>query len=124
MAAACAAVVTPAAAQSPDDIARRVAAAPDGSVQMTFAARPDVCGDGQNMIRSGQTITVYPSMIGRGRSDSPCDVGPLRVVLTVQGGEIAGIRTHVGRARARTPAAPITDLGTVSAPVASRSGVI
>src|SRR5687767_11497352 len=79
-----AAAAPPASAQTVDDIARRVAAAPDGSVQMTFAARPDVCGDGGNLIRSGQVITVYPSMIGRGHSDSPCDMGPVRVVMSIR----------------------------------------
>ena len=35
-------------AQSGAAIARRVAAAPDGEVRLTYATRPDVCGDGRD----------------------------------------------------------------------------
>ena len=83
-------------------VAERVGAAPDGRIRMTYAARPGVCGNGQN--------------INTGRSDNPdwewdCETGPVRVVLTKSGGEVTRVRTFVGgRWRASSRAA---DLGTV-----------
>ncbi len=85
-------------------VAERVGAAPDGSIRMTYAARPGVCGNGQN--------------INTGRSDNvdwerDCESGPVRVVLTKSGGEVTRVRTFVGgRWRASSRAA---DLGTVPA---------
>ena len=121
---ALAATVSAAGAQTPataDDIARRVSAAPDGSVQMTFASRPGTCGDGRSMIRSGGVMTVYPSVVSRGGwSDSPCDAGPLRVVLGVSDRKVATVRTHVGTRRATQPPSPVTDLGAVPAAAAVR----
>lgn len=71
---------------------------------MTFAARPGVCGNGQN--------------ISTGRNANPdweweCEPGPVRIVITKVDGEITRLRTFVGgRWRA---ASSTTDLGTVSA---------
>ncbi|MBA2627014.1 MAG: hypothetical protein H0U85_03310, partial [Gemmatimonadales bacterium] len=52
------------------DIQRRVAAAPDGTVRMTFAARSGVCGNGRNVnIRNGNNDVDW---------ESDCERGPVR----------------------------------------------
>lgn len=95
---------------------RRVAAAPDGSVRFSFAARPGVYGNGRNMIgwdcdkgscRSRQVDGNWDS----GDWDMPCDSGPVRVALTKRGSNITDLRVYVGGSW-RT-GATATDLGTV-----------
>ena len=99
-------------------LASRVNAVKDGTVQMTYAARPDACGDGDDVMALGRLFTVYPTMQGHGRTNNAnCFFGPVRVVITRRDGETATIRTHVGRVRRL--AAETTDLGTVSAADAS-----
>jgi HEAT repeat protein len=114
----------PAAGQRLD---ARVAAAPDGTVRLSYAARPGVYGNGRNVIawdcRGGRG--------GRGRcqqqvegnfSDltdddwrSTCDSGPVRLSLTVQRGEVRRLRLYVGgRWATSSSGATVTDLGTVS----------
>jgi len=39
------------------DLARRVAAAPDGIVKMTYASRDGICGDGRTFIAEGPNPT-------------------------------------------------------------------
>jgi hypothetical protein len=85
-------------------IAERVARAPDGTVRMSFAARPGVCGNGRN-ISAGR---------GSDEWESGCDAGPVRVALTLRGREVTAIRTYVG-GRWRASASEVTDLGTVPA---------
>ncbi len=98
---------------------RRVAAAPEGPVRFSFAAKPGVYGNGRNMIswdcdkgncRSRQVDGNWDS--DHNDWDSPCDSGPVRVALTKSGGRITDLRVYVGGEwRASTSA---TDLGTVS----------
>jgi HEAT repeat protein len=102
------------AAQS---LADRVNAVKDGSVTMTYAARPDVCGDGADVAALGRLITVYPSMRGHGHSNANCFFGPARSVITRRDGEVTGVRTYIGSTRRADPSA--ADLGTVSAPAAA-----
>jgi len=115
-------VAAPAAAQR---LGPRVAAAPDGTVRLSFAARPGVCGDGHNVIalecaggqcgrgRWGRTITI-----DRGFDDDEveydCEPGPVRVSLRVRAGRVQSLRSYVG-GRCVTPPrdAAVTDLGTV-----------
>jgi hypothetical protein len=85
-------------------IAQRVARAPEGTVRMSFAARPGVCGNGRN-ITSGR---------GSDEWESGCDSGPVRVALTVRGGAVTSIRSYVG-GRWRAASRDITDLGDVPA---------
>ena len=90
------------------DVGARVAAVGDGTVHLTFAARPGVCGNGRN-IQSGRT---------HGEWEDDCEPGPVHVALGVKGGAVTTVRTYVGgRWRSGGTA---TDLGTVSAPVAAR----
>ena len=103
-------------------IEQRVAAVRDGTVRLTFASRPGVCGDGRETVRSGEMIVVFPSMYGHGRSEmSPCFTGPVRVAIGRADGETISVRTHVGgRWAAGDRDDAVTDLGVVSAPDAAR----
>jgi len=94
-------------------VADRVAAVREGTVQMTYASRPEACGDGRDVTALGRLIMVYPSMQGRGWSRMDCTFGPARAVVTRRDGEVALVRVHIGALR--RPDAGVTDLGTVSA---------
>jgi len=98
-------------------IADRVARAGNGSVRMSFAARPEVCGQGGNIRRGGDMHGNFGS--GRNYSrdvewDSVCDYGPGRLVLDKRDGEIVALRFYVG-GRWRPTTDGVTDLGDVSA---------
>jgi hypothetical protein len=99
-------------------IASKVARVTNGTVRMTFAPKPGICGSG-NSSRSSNS---------RGRttwndnwSNSPdvewgsdCNVGPARVVLDRRGGELTDLRFYVG-GRWRPAASDVVDLGNVPA---------
>lgn len=104
------------AAQS---LGRRIEAVRDGTVRFTYAARPGLCGDGRETVRSGESFIVLPSTYGRGHSDvDVCFTGPVRVAIGRSNGESVSTRVHVGgRWNAGDDA---TDLGVVSAPEAAR----
>ena len=104
------AAAQPLAGQS---LADRVGAAKDGSVQMTYAARPDACGDGADVLALGRLITVHGTMQGHGWSNANCTFGPARVVVTRRDGEVTNVRTYIGALRRAD--AGTTDLGVVSA---------
>ena len=95
-------------------LADRVSAVKDGAVQMMYAARPDACGDGNDVVALGMLITVYPSMRGHGHSNANCFFGPVRTVITRRDGEVTAVRAYIGAAR-RQAEGTVTDLGTVSA---------
>jgi hypothetical protein len=88
-------------------LAQRVAAAGDGAVRFSFAARRGVCGDG------GHNISIA-SDDEHDEVESDCVPGPVRVSLRVRGGRVAEAHTYVG-GRWRAPKDPTTDLGTVAA---------
>jgi HEAT repeat protein len=103
-------------AQSGSCIARRVAAAPDGDVRLTYATRADVCGDG----RDG--VSIHRSMFFSERVESygsisgvRCVDGPARVTLTVREHKVVSVRTRVGGNWPSGAADATTDLGQVSA---------
>jgi hypothetical protein len=99
-------------------IASKVARVTNGTVRMTFAPKPGICGSG-NSIRSSNS---------RGRTTwndnwnnspdvewgSDCNVGPARVVLDRRGGELTDLRFYVG-GRWRPAASDVVDLGNVPA---------
>lgn len=100
---------------------RRVAAAPDGTVRFSFAARPGVYGNGRNVIswdcrngrcRNRQVQGNFSDVDGDDWT-SACDSGPVRVVLTVRAGTVTDLRTYVGGDW--RPGTGVTDLGTVGA---------
>src|SRR4051812_41579429 len=70
-------------------IASRVANARDGKVRFTFAPKPEVCGTGNSISRSGNNHMNWSS------SESPdviydqeCSHSPVRIVLSVSGGKV------------------------------------
>jgi hypothetical protein len=113
-------------------IARRVERVRDGTVRMSFASRPGVCGNGAGSIttRDGSRRTTnvngaggYTRTIGAGESgvgarshrdewDDECQAGPVRVAIDVADGRPVALRSYVG-GRWR-PASDVTDLGTVA----------
>lgn len=105
------------AAGAAQGLARKVTDAADGEVRMSFAARPDVCGDGVNTIRFGKRGRVGRSEddddVTYGDSDCPCNNGPVRVVFRVRDHQVTKVRTLVGGAWHSDSRA--VDLGTVSA---------
>jgi len=92
-------------------VAQRVAAAPDGTVRLSFAARRGVCGNG------GHNITIVDHD-EHGEWESDCMPGPVRVSLRVKGGRVSDAHAYVG-GRWRPAQGPTIDLGTVSAPQAA-----
>jgi hypothetical protein len=84
---------------------RRIAAAGDGTVRFSFAARPGVCGNGTNGISTSDRNDEW---------EGGCDHGPVRVSLRIRGGTVADANTYVG-GRWRSPGPAGTDLGTLSA---------
>jgi hypothetical protein len=99
-------------------IADRVSRAGNGSVRMSFATRPEVCGRGGNIQRGGNWHGNFGNF-DRNSSrdvewDSMCDYGPGRLVLDKREGEIVALRFYVG-GRWRPASEGVTDLGNVPA---------
>ena len=113
--AALAGVAMVAPAQS---IASRVARVSNGTVRMTFAAKPGICGSGNSIRHSnGRGTTTWGDDGNRSRDvewESDCSLGPARVVLDRRNGELTDLRFYVG-GRWRAPSADVVDLGTVPA---------
>jgi hypothetical protein len=113
--AALAGVATLAPAQS---IASRVARVSNGTIRMTFAAKPDICGSGNSIMHSnGRGRTTWGDNWNRSRDvewETDCSHGPARVVLDRRDGEITDLRFYVG-GRWRSAGADVVDLGTVPA---------
>ena len=59
---------------SAQDLARRVAAVPSGTVRLSFSARPGVCGNGMDNISTREDNDEW---------ESECEAGPVRVALRV-----------------------------------------
>jgi len=106
-------------AQSAATIAARVASAPDGEVRMTYASRPNACGDGKDAVAIGHALHVYDSMESYGSwSGFDCARGPARIALTVRDHQVVALRPHVGGSWPASAAA--LDLGTVPAAEAAK----
>jgi hypothetical protein len=113
---AAALVLAAGSAHAQDAIARRVDAAPDGEVRISFAARPDVCGWQEGIsFRGGQstqgTRTVHDGNWSR-PGEMECLKGPVRVTLVKRDGRVTDVRTRVAypfQARGGR----VTDLGTL-----------
>lgn len=108
-----AALVAPSALVS-QQLASRVDAAPAGLVQFSFAARPDVCGNGRSYIRTG--VDSYNGSFSTSITETlrvdPCVPGPVRVLLDRAERQVIAVQTYVGPAQQESG---VTDLGTVSA---------
>jgi hypothetical protein len=107
------AVGLPAGAQS---LADRVGAVRQGTVELSFASRPGVCGNGDDGVSIGRSMHV-------GRYDAndawDCEPGPVRVRLQVEDGTVHDIHFSVGRARSASSDERVTNLGAVSASAAA-----
>ena len=88
------AVASAAEAQSLGDRVRQTS---DGVVRFSFAAREDVCGDGEGTIQSGPGHRRSMTITHQGRRDGcPCEKGPVRVSLRVREGAVRHVETYVG----------------------------
>ena len=99
-------------------IASRVARVSNGTVRMSFAAKPGICGSGNSIRHSnGRGGTTWGNDWNTSRDvewESDCSVGPARVVLDRRNGELADLRFYVG-GRWRPAGSDVVDLGTVPA---------
>jgi hypothetical protein len=95
---------------SAQTIAQRVQRVREGTVRMSFASRPDVCGNGRNISTGDRGMYS-----GKRRSEweDECEHGPVRVAMDVAEGKLVAVRAYVG-GRWRAPGDAV-DLGTVGA---------
>jgi HEAT repeat protein len=110
------------------ELARRIAAAPDGLVKMTYASRDGVCGDGRSFIadatsrRGGYDIWFVDGISMTGTMadiESRCARGPVRLLLVVRNHRVIDVQPFVGPASVATERTG-TELGTVSTAEVSR----
>ena len=103
---------------SAQSIASRVALVSNGTVRMSFAARPGICGSGNSITHTnGRGRTTWGDNWNNSSDvewESDCSLGPARVVIDRRGGEPTDLRFYVG-GRWRPAASDIVDLGTVPA---------
>lgn len=98
-------------------LASRIAAVSDGLVQLRFAARLGLCGNGREMIGTKGRWYVRGNFSASGEPrDAGCEPGPVRVVISNHGGEVERLRVSIG---GNEPSGDVTDLGLVSAQAAS-----
>jgi hypothetical protein len=106
-------------------LAGRIAGLGDGSATLTYAARPDVCGDGHSIILrrldpSGDVIYFSDggnTVTGTWTGNQPvCMTGPVRLRITVRDHRVGSLWPSVGGTSA--PRADV-DLGVVSAAAAA-----
>ncbi|MDP9205924.1 MAG: HEAT repeat domain-containing protein [Gemmatimonadota bacterium] len=99
-------------------IASRVARVSNGTVRMSFAAKPGICGTGNSIMQSnGRGRTTWGDNWNTSRDvewESDCSRGPARIVLDRRGGELADLRFYVG-GRWRPGGSDVVDLGMVPA---------
>jgi hypothetical protein len=93
----------------------RVSRASGDVVQLHYAARTGVCGDGRGLLRidGGSWTTTYGSY----NDLTACAAGPVRAVLTKDGADVIRIQLVAGPL---TPVPDAADLGAVSAGEAAR----
>lgn len=108
-----------AGAAGAQSIADRVAAAGQGEVRMSYATRPNVCGDGGSTVGVGDSFMMSSSMESYGRwSSRNCVPGRARVALQVGAGGVESVRTSVGGSWSSS-ADHVVDLGVVPAAAAA-----
>ncbi len=107
----CVAAALAAAPLPAQSLAARVNAVRTGTVLMTFAARPGVCGDGRG------TVTTHDTNAPRDNGRWTCLPGPVRVAVGRADGMVVSVREWVGGRF--IPGTSDTDLGRVSAPDAA-----
>jgi len=90
-------------------LADRIGTVRDGSVRMSYATKPGVCGSGHNISISRGTEDWEPD----------CEPGPARVQLIFRAGELVDVDAYVG-GQWRASRNEVLDLGTVPAAEAAR----
>jgi len=90
-------------------LAERVRGAGDGTVRLSYAARPGVCSRGPGSITITDRDDHHDS-----EWESDCKGGPVRVSLKMRDGRVAESQTYVG-GRWKSGTAEVTDLGLVPA---------
>jgi hypothetical protein len=90
------------AALSAQTLEQRIDQVGSGTVRMSFAARPGICGHAWNNLGTH---------LEREEWEPDCETQPVRVALQVRENRVVAVRTYVG-GRWR-PAAPAADLGIV-----------
>ena len=94
-------------------VAQRVRAVRDGTVELHYASRPGVCGDGERSFQMGGSMHIGDVTMRNGNMP-PCLAGPVRVRLTVEAGIVRDARVSVGPARTQ-PDRDVRDLGEIGA---------
>ena len=89
-------------ALSSQALEQRLRAAPDGTIHLSFAARPGVCGGGANQINISDATDEW---------ETDREGQPVRVSLEVVGGQSVAVRSYVGGRWRADPT--VTDLGVV-----------
>jgi hypothetical protein len=92
-------------------LAARIREAGGGPIHLSFAARPEVCGEG------GRGIMFRDGDDQDDEWESDCERGPVRVSLRMRGGRVASAENYVGGRW--KPGTGAVDLGLVSAPEAA-----
>jgi hypothetical protein len=99
-------------------IASKVARVSNGSVRMSFTAKPGICGSGNSIWHvGGRGRTTWDNDRSSSRDveyEIDCSSGPGRIVLDRRNGEITDLRFYVG-GRWRAPGTDVVDLGMVPA---------
>ncbi|HEX6809431.1 MAG TPA: HEAT repeat domain-containing protein [Gemmatimonadaceae bacterium] len=95
-------------------LAQRVRSAGDGRVQLRFASRPGVCGDGRSTISGGDRNFMRGnwSADDAGEWRRRCEPGPVRVVLRTANASVERLSVNIGGSDSGSD---VHDLGTVSA---------
>jgi hypothetical protein len=95
-------------------LAQRVRAAGDGVVEMRYATRPGICGDGRRSISIGRN-SHYGEWNGSDARDMRTCAPGARVRMRVEGGAVTDVRLTVGPRPTSTVATGerVTDLGEV-----------
>jgi hypothetical protein len=99
-------------------IASKVARVSNGSVRMSFTAKPGICGSGGSGWHTrGRGRTTWSNDRNGSRDveyEIDCSSGPVRIVIDRRDGEITDLRFYVG-GRWRAAGADVVDLGMVPA---------
>jgi HEAT repeats len=106
-----------ASAGNAQSIATTVARVSNGTVRMSFAVKPGICGSGNSIHRMNGRGSMNWGDSRTSRDvewDIECSVGPARLVLDRENGELSDLRFYVG-GRWRPAGANVVDLGTVNA---------
>ena len=106
------------AAGAQASLASRVSQIRDGVARVQYEPRPGVCGDGRDAVGFRQALFARNFESYGSWSNVRCVAGPVRVALTVVGGQVTQVQTQVG-GEWRAADGRVTDLGTISPQEAS-----